>query len=482
MSKTIAKAFAGGVVIAGIKKLIDSASELSETISKSQTIFGENAAAVEQWSNGLASNFGIAKAAALEAASSFASMFQILGVGDKEAVTMSKTLVELAADMASFNNTSIEDALLAIGSGLRGEAEPLRKFNVLLNDASLRAESLAMGLTDGKSTLDLQTKALASYSIIMKQTAVAQGDFAKTSDGLANSMRIIKAESENASAKVGGKLLPVVEKITSVFKGAASTLADWALGGIANFNAVVASATQAVIEIGSAISAMGKAISQAGHLEFSKATKTLESIAERNEESGERIAQAWREARAEAFAGADAPIPGGDKNKAGPDNGPPDNKSEQVALENKIASARERLAKASFDALQDETKLNELLEERDKLLGEFDIFDKKGSKEELRNIEIQTRLAQISKESDALRKKIAGRGEKPTTGETVSDEPDISQSRIMSSMLASIGGGGNVAAFTTDPQLFEAKEANKILRKIERNTTPAAGVPLTPEL
>ena len=85
MSKTIATAFASGVVIAGIKKLIDSASSLNETVGKSRVIFGASSASMEAWAETLATSFGISKQEGLEASAQFASMFQILKVGDKDA-------------------------------------------------------------------------------------------------------------------------------------------------------------------------------------------------------------------------------------------------------------------------------------------------------------------------------------------------------------------------------------------------------------
>jgi hypothetical protein len=127
-----------------------------------------------------------------------------------EAAKMSVRMVQLAADMASFNNTSPEVALEALRAGLVGEAEPLRKFGVNLNDAALRAEAMAMGIYRGTGTLTAAQKAQASYSLILKQTSAAQGDFARTSEGLANQQRIAKARFSDLSAELGARLLPAV--------------------------------------------------------------------------------------------------------------------------------------------------------------------------------------------------------------------------------------------------------------------------------
>jgi hypothetical protein len=88
---------------------------------------------------------------------------------------------------------------------LRGEAEPIRKFGVLLNDSTIKAKAMEMGLYDGTGALDLQAKSLAAYEVILDQTKDAQGDFARTSDGLAGQQKILTAQLENLKDNNGRK-------------------------------------------------------------------------------------------------------------------------------------------------------------------------------------------------------------------------------------------------------------------------------------
>jgi hypothetical protein len=121
--------------------------------------------------------------------------------------------VALSADLASFNNTSPEEAALALGAALRGEAEPIRKFGVLLDDASLRQEALAMNLiSTTKEALTPQNKVLAANALIMKSTVDAQGDVGRTASSAANQQRILSATLEDVQAKLGEKLLPAFEQ------------------------------------------------------------------------------------------------------------------------------------------------------------------------------------------------------------------------------------------------------------------------------
>jgi hypothetical protein len=83
----------------------------------------------------------------------------------------------------------------------------------MLNDAALKAEAMAQGIYNGIGPLNDRQKILAAEGVIYKQTADAQGDFARTSDGLANKQRILKAQLDNLVTTIGGKLLPIFMKL-----------------------------------------------------------------------------------------------------------------------------------------------------------------------------------------------------------------------------------------------------------------------------
>jgi hypothetical protein len=204
----IAGTAAFGAVAAGSLKLVNMASNLEESQSKVNVVFGEAAGVVNEFAETSAQAFGITKQAALEATGTFGNLLQAFGTGKGQAAEMSTTLIGLAADLASFNNTGIEDAIQALRSGLSGETEPLKRFGVAINDVRLKQEAVTLGLYDGKGALDINAKTQAAYALILKDTSLAQGDFARTSDGFANQMRILKASLSDAATELGTILLP----------------------------------------------------------------------------------------------------------------------------------------------------------------------------------------------------------------------------------------------------------------------------------
>jgi len=234
----IAAAAAGAAIIG--KKLIDSASDLAEVQSKTNVIFGDASDQVTKFAEDAAASLGQSKTAALNAASTFGVFGKAAGLTGKDLGTFSTDMTALASDLASFSNTSPEEAALALGAALRGESEPIRKYGVMLDDAALKAEALAMGIYNGKGPLTTQQKVLAAQAAIFKQTSDAQGDFARTSDGVANQSRIMSAQFENVKAKLGTALIPafsaamgfIADKVVPVFENIANVFEKDGLTGV----------------------------------------------------------------------------------------------------------------------------------------------------------------------------------------------------------------------------------------------------------
>ncbi len=201
---------ATAAVVSYLGDAIDKASDLQESLNKSRVVFGDNAKEVEAWAGSLSDSFGISKQAGLEAAGTYGNLFQSFGIGQEKATEMSTTLVELAADLASFNNTSTEDAINALRSGLSGETEPLKRYGLALSDVRVKAKALELGIYSGTGAIDLAAKSQATYALILEGTKTAQGDMARSAGSLATEQKKLQAQLDEVSAEVGTQLLPVM--------------------------------------------------------------------------------------------------------------------------------------------------------------------------------------------------------------------------------------------------------------------------------
>lgn len=201
-------AAAVGALTRVIMPAIKAASDFEEATSKVNVIFGRASKSVKDFADTAARSLGQSKQAVLDAAGAFGTFGKAAGLAGEDLALFTTDFVALSTDLASFNNTSPEEAVQAIGAALRGEAEPLRRFGVLLNDATLKAEAMKLGIYDGSGALTAQQKILAAQAAIYKQTGDAQGDFARTADNLANKQRTLSALFKNFQIQLGQELLP----------------------------------------------------------------------------------------------------------------------------------------------------------------------------------------------------------------------------------------------------------------------------------
>jgi hypothetical protein len=193
------------------KSAVDAASDFDESASKLGVIIGGASDAVIDFAKN-ASALGISANEAADAAGKFAIFGKAAGLSGDQLAQFSTEFITLSADLASFNNSSPQEAIDAIGAALRGESEPLRRFGVLLDDATMRQAALELGIYDGNGALNAQQKILAAQKLIYAQTGDAQGDFERTSGGLANQQRILAARLSNLRMEIGMKLLPIFTK------------------------------------------------------------------------------------------------------------------------------------------------------------------------------------------------------------------------------------------------------------------------------
>ena len=199
------------------------ASAAEESQNKMKVVFGSSSAAITSFAKNAARDLGMSKTQAIEAAGTFGNLFTSMGLGRPAAASMSQGIVQLAADLGSFNNIPIDVMLEKMRSGMVGEVEPLRAVGINLSAAAVTARALQMGLADANGAISQAAMLQARYAVMLDQSTNAQGDFAHTSDGLANSMKIADAEVDNLKEQLG---LLTIKPYTAVVHVVASGLGN----------------------------------------------------------------------------------------------------------------------------------------------------------------------------------------------------------------------------------------------------------------
>lgn len=189
--------------------------EAEEMQSAFNVSFGSMSADVRRWAETTGDAMGRSTFELQQMALGFNGLFKAGGPVTAMTATMSRQFTVLAQDLSSFHNVAQQDVFEALRSGLSGEAEPLRRFNVYLTEAAVKAEAMRLGLAAAGGELSEQAKIQARASLIMKGTVEAQGDVIRTSAGTQNQLRTLQSQWAELSVTLGQRILPVLTPIVA---------------------------------------------------------------------------------------------------------------------------------------------------------------------------------------------------------------------------------------------------------------------------
>ena len=187
------------------------ASDTAESRNKVETVFGSMSDSVKEFADNALTAYGLAEGSALTMASTFGAMASSMGLSEQASASMSTSLTALAADMASFYNVSTEVAQTSLQGIFTGETEALKKFGIVMTQTNL--EDFAKKNGKVYNQLSENEKVMMRYAYVMNATKDAQGDFSRTSDGAANSFRVLQESLKELAAAFGEELLPIITPI-----------------------------------------------------------------------------------------------------------------------------------------------------------------------------------------------------------------------------------------------------------------------------
>lgn len=259
---------------AAAKASISAASDFDENLNKVDVAFGNSARAVEAWSETATKQFGLSMNQALEATSLFGDMATSMGLTQPAAAEMSMSLAGLAGDMASFKNVSIEQAMTALNGVFTGETESLKQLGIVMTETNL--DEFAAQTGQVYSAMSQAEKVQLRYNYVMAMTKNAQGDYARTADGTANSLRTFQGTVDNLAVAFGQNLLPTI-----------TPLVQKATDLVNEFATLSPSTQQNIVQAGLFAAALGPIASLAGTV--AKGLSTISTAAGGMKSAGEQL-------------------------------------------------------------------------------------------------------------------------------------------------------------------------------------------------
>lgn len=214
---------AAGGALGGIYKLSEMTSDLGEAQNVVSAVYEQQKGyeylgdEVNAWAKTLVASHGIAAKSATDYVGQLASMTTGMGVNAEAATEMSKNMVKMVGDWASFYNLDHEEAFTKIKAGLSGESEPLKSLGIIMTESSLSAYALSEGITKAYKDMTEAEKATLRYNFMMSKTEAATGDFANTlNNSLANQMRYFKTLISEIATNMGSNFTGPVMEVMSL--------------------------------------------------------------------------------------------------------------------------------------------------------------------------------------------------------------------------------------------------------------------------
>lgn len=255
-------------IVAGFTLAANKASDYEENLNKLDVAFGEYADKVQAFTDNAQGNFGLSKVDASESAAAFGALAKGIGLSGEQAADMSIELTKLSADLGSYFNTDIETAAGALEGIFTGNAQSLKQFGVVMTDTNLEEFAKSIGMTAKEyKALGQEDKTLLRYQYVLSTTADAQGDFERTNDGTANSIKTFQASLNDLMVTIGTQLLPIITPIiqkVAEFIGKLSQMNPAVAKIVAIVGSVLAVLGPVIVIIGKIISAVGAVTSAIG--------------------------------------------------------------------------------------------------------------------------------------------------------------------------------------------------------------------------
>ena len=224
-------------------KAMEYSSSMTEAANVVSVVFGKSSDVMDEFAKTSIKDFGLARLSAVEFASRFQAMGKTMGISSEQIVKandfiyskisgntraykdlgdsvadMSINLTKLTADIASLYNQDYEDVAKDMQSIYTGMTRPLRKYGLDLTNATLKEFALSQGLDSNIEKMTQAEKTMLRYQYVMSRAAGAMGDFQKTQDTWANSLRTVKQLLQEVARMVGEALINALRPALLAFK------------------------------------------------------------------------------------------------------------------------------------------------------------------------------------------------------------------------------------------------------------------------
>ncbi len=207
------KAFVAVKLTQYFSDIVTTATDAVETLNLFSVAMGDLANSTNDLLTSLSESSGLDITSLMGTTAEYNLLARSMGVASDKAQILSTTSSQLAIDLASLTNRNVSDVADDLRSGLVGQSETMYKYGVDITEAALQQEALNQGITKTVSNMTQAEKVQLRYAVILRQTSLAQGDFANTVNQPANQIRILQERLLTLSRSIGSIFVPALTAI-----------------------------------------------------------------------------------------------------------------------------------------------------------------------------------------------------------------------------------------------------------------------------
>lgn len=202
------------------------AAALEQSSGAIESVFGSTSDYISAKAKQAAQDVGLSANSYQELASTMGASLRNMGVSAAQLAPKTDRLIQLGADLAATYGGTTADAVSAIGSLLRGEADPIERFGVGIKAADIAARVAAQGMGDLEGEAAKAATTQAALGLLFEQTGSAAGAFAREAGTAAGQTQRATASWEDAKASLGESLLPIVSAAAMKFSEFSTFLSE----------------------------------------------------------------------------------------------------------------------------------------------------------------------------------------------------------------------------------------------------------------
>jgi len=226
-AKIASAAIAGGIAALSVSGF-RAAVAAEEIESKFGVVFGAIPDMAGEAAKQISKDFDLADSTVQKMLSSTGDLLTGFGFTQGSALRLSRTVAKLAGDLASFQNIEggAADAAFRLTKGILGETENLKSLGIVVRQDTKEFKDMVAQLVKAEGLTQQQAKAQVILTGAIKQSKNAIGDYARTQDSTANSIKRLSEAWKEFREGFGEVVKQLVTFTAGTGKDFAATLKD----------------------------------------------------------------------------------------------------------------------------------------------------------------------------------------------------------------------------------------------------------------